>query len=167
MSSKAILNECKASVLNMSYKCVRGFRAAEVAAAILALTPGLMHAQQPSAEDAFLPSPVRVVSTVPANGDVNPYGVAFVPGNFDTNSGPLKHGDILISNFNSKSNLQGRINHRARSREWIGKLVFSRRSGTWAFDGAGYLEGRLRGCGQRSDQGWVLGDGERRFAARN
>jgi len=107
MSSKAILNECKASVLNMSYKCVRGFRAAEVAAAILALTPGLMHAQQPSAEDAFLPSPVRVVSTVPANGDVNPYGVAFVPGNFDTNSGPLKHGDILISNFNSKSNLQG------------------------------------------------------------
>lgn len=57
--------------------------------------------------DPFLPSPVRSVSTVPTNGDVNPYGVAFVPDNFQTGSGVLKHGDILVSNFNNAQNLQG------------------------------------------------------------
>ena len=42
-------------------------------------------------------------STVPANGDVNPYGVAVVP----VTLGSLVKGDILISNFNASSNLQG------------------------------------------------------------
>ena len=64
-------------------------------------------AQGHDRDDAFLPSPVRSASTVPANGDVNPYGVAFVPHNFQTGSGPLKHGDILVSNFNNSANLQG------------------------------------------------------------
>lgn len=56
---------------------------------------------------AFLPSPVRTVSTVPPNGDGNPYGVAFVPGEFLTGAGPLQHGDILVSNFNNGNGLQG------------------------------------------------------------
>jgi hypothetical protein len=38
---------------------------------------------------------------------VNPYGVAFVSGNFLIGPGPLKHGDILVSNFNNSANLQG------------------------------------------------------------
>jgi len=67
---------------------------------------GMAFAQFPG-DDTFLPSPVRSVSTVPANGDVNPYGVAFVPVGFQTGSGPLKHGDILVSNFNNSNNLQG------------------------------------------------------------
>jgi hypothetical protein len=54
----------------------------------------------------FLPAPVRPVSTVPANGDLNPYGVAFVPPGFPA-GGPLSPGDILVSNFNASSNLQG------------------------------------------------------------
>lgn len=54
----------------------------------------------------FLPDPVRMVSTVPSNGDVNPYGVAFVPTGFPT-SGTLQPGDILVSNFNDVQNLQG------------------------------------------------------------
>src|SRR5579862_3253658 len=54
----------------------------------------------------FLPSP-QTVSTVPANGDQNPYGVAFVPHDFEHGNGPLKAGDILVSNFNNSSNLQG------------------------------------------------------------
>ena len=54
----------------------------------------------------FLPAPVRAVSTVPANGDVNPYGVAFVPPGFPA-GGAINPGDILISNFNNSSNLQG------------------------------------------------------------
>lgn len=42
-------------------------------------------------------------STVPANGDVNPYGVAIVP----TTTGTLVEGDVLVSNFNDKANVQG------------------------------------------------------------
>ncbi len=44
-----------------------------------------------------------VASTVPANGDVNPYGVATVP----LSTGALVRGDTLVSNFNASSNLQG------------------------------------------------------------
>jgi len=50
-----------------------------------------------------------VSSTIPANGDVNPYGIAFVPSGFPA-GGPLNAGDILVSNFNSNvnnKNLQG------------------------------------------------------------
>jgi len=46
---------------------------------------------------------VQVASTVPANGDVNPYGVAVVP----ASGGLLTAGDILVSNFNDKANVQG------------------------------------------------------------
>ncbi len=56
---------------------------------------------------AFLPAQVWNISTVPSNGDVNPYGVAFVDDDFPVGTGPLQHGDILISNFNKSSNLQG------------------------------------------------------------
>ncbi len=45
----------------------------------------------------------QVASTVPADGDVNPYGVAVVP----TSGGRLTAGDILVSNFNDKANVQG------------------------------------------------------------
>ncbi|HMD90167.1 MAG TPA: hypothetical protein VKF38_13475 [Anaerolineaceae bacterium] len=44
-----------------------------------------------------------IASTVPSNGDVNPYGVAVVK----YSTGNLVKGDILVSNFNNKSNLQG------------------------------------------------------------
>ena len=46
------------------------------------------------------------VSTVPANGDQNPYGVAFVPKGFPK-GGPLNADDILVSNFNDGMNVQG------------------------------------------------------------
>src|SRR5215471_12688676 len=44
-----------------------------------------------------------ITSTVPANGDVNPYGVAVVP----TSTGNLVKGDVLVSNFNNAANQQG------------------------------------------------------------
>lgn len=50
--------------------------------------------------------PTSSISTVPANGDLNPYGVAFVPQGFP-DGGPLRPGDILVSNFNNGMNLQG------------------------------------------------------------
>ncbi len=45
----------------------------------------------------------QIASTVPADGDVNPYGVAVVP----SSAGQLVAGDILVSNFNDKANVQG------------------------------------------------------------
>jgi hypothetical protein len=44
-----------------------------------------------------------VASTVPANGDVNPYGLVRV----DHSVGKLVRGNLLVSNFNNGSNLQG------------------------------------------------------------
>jgi hypothetical protein len=45
-------------------------------------------------------------TTVPSNGDLNPYGVAFVPAGFPA-GGSTTAGDLLVANFNSSSNLQG------------------------------------------------------------
>ncbi len=44
-----------------------------------------------------------LTSTVPGNGDINPYGVFVVP----RSVGNLVKGDILVSNFNNKANQQG------------------------------------------------------------
>lgn len=44
-----------------------------------------------------------VASTVPGNGDVNPYGTVVVPASM----GDLVQGDVLVSNFNNSKNLQG------------------------------------------------------------
>ncbi len=45
----------------------------------------------------------NVASTVPSDGDVNPYGIVSVP----TTTGNLVAGDTLVSNFNDRSNVQG------------------------------------------------------------
>ncbi len=45
----------------------------------------------------------KIASTVPADGDVNPYGVAVIP----RSTGDLFQGNILVSNFNDKGNVQG------------------------------------------------------------
>jgi hypothetical protein len=42
-------------------------------------------------------------STVPTNGDVNPYGTVVVP----RSQGLLQKGSVLVSNFNASSNVQG------------------------------------------------------------
>lgn len=52
---------------------------------------------------APLKSVSTVASTVPANGDVNPYGIVLLP----TTVGKLTAGNLLISNFNDKANNQG------------------------------------------------------------
>jgi hypothetical protein len=60
-------------------------------------------------QEAVIPpplNPILSVSTSPANGDSNPYGVAFAPDGFPA-GGPLSPGDVLVSNFNSNSGLQG------------------------------------------------------------
>ncbi len=67
------------------------------AAALAAGSTLCIRAEEKSASIAV------VASTVPANGDVNPYGIARIP----RSSGDLLEGNILISNFNGSANLQG------------------------------------------------------------
>jgi hypothetical protein len=73
-----------------------------IAAAAPALRPMTARAAD---ERPFLPKTI-VSSTVPENGDVNPYGVAIVPAGFPS-GGTIAPGDVLVSNFNNSNNLQG------------------------------------------------------------
>jgi hypothetical protein len=86
-------------------------RSAAAIAAIVTVTGGLLAgsgilATAASAADSFI-GPLThtkvVASTVPANGDQNPYGVAVVP----RSTGNLVRGDVLVSNFNDGGNIQG------------------------------------------------------------
>src|ERR1700730_7173093 len=52
---------------------------------------------------AAVANPVTIASTIPSNGDLNPYGIARVP----RTVGLLTRGNILVSNFNNSNNLQG------------------------------------------------------------
>jgi hypothetical protein len=54
---------------------------------------------------AFIPR-IIISSTIPANGDLNPYGIAFVPNGFAP-GGTIAPGDVLVSNFNASNNFQG------------------------------------------------------------
>ena len=65
----------------------------------------LLTANLASAQGIFPLFPT-VASTVPSNGDVNPYGVAIVPKTLPAGGG-IQPGDILVSNFNNVENLQG------------------------------------------------------------
>jgi hypothetical protein len=68
--------------------------------------PSISGAATPGHAKPFLSRFSRVTniaSTVPANGDLNPYGIVNVP----RTVGALVRGDTLVSNFNAASNLQG------------------------------------------------------------
>jgi len=69
--------------------------------AVLIVLPVLAHAS--GSFTGPLSKVKQVASTVPGNGDVNPYGVAVVP----ATTGGLIQGHILVSNFNNSANLQG------------------------------------------------------------
>ncbi len=76
-------------------------RSLSVAVIVLTFAPAVF-----AASGTFLDSLhtlTQVASTVPNNGDVNPYGVAVVP----TTVGSLVRGHVLVSNFNNRKNLQG------------------------------------------------------------
>jgi len=74
---------------------------------MLAASLGFLTAigSQADAAEAFIPQVINS-STVPSNGDVNPYGVAFVPVGFPA-GGKIAAGDVLVSNFNNTKNVQG------------------------------------------------------------
>jgi hypothetical protein len=85
-------------------------RAGLAAVAVLAtatMTAATVTAAPASASDGGFLGPLHAIttiaSTVPGNGDINPYGVASVP----TTIGRLYRGDVLVSNFNNATNAQG------------------------------------------------------------
>ena len=65
-----------------------------------------------------------VASTIPDNGDLNPYAVFVAP----VSSGMIQQGDVIVDNFNNGSNLQGTggsivlINPSTRSTRLFAKL---------------------------------------------
>jgi DNA-binding beta-propeller fold protein YncE len=77
----------------------RRIRALALIFSILAVAYGSAFA----ASIATLNTITTISTTVPSNGDVNPYGVARVP----TTKGSLVEGRFLISNFNNGTNQQG------------------------------------------------------------
>src|SRR5690348_15667622 len=44
-----------------------------------------------------------LTSTVPSNGDQNPYAIVVAP----VTAGKIQQGDVLVDNFNDRNNLQG------------------------------------------------------------
>jgi hypothetical protein len=73
----------------------------------VAASTALLSASPASADESetFLPQTV-ISSTIPGNGDLNPYGIVFVPRSFPS-GGAIHPGDLLVSNFNGSGNLQG------------------------------------------------------------
>jgi hypothetical protein len=74
-----------------------GLLSVAAAAAVAGVLPA---AASTSAAGSFiggLSTVSAVSSTIPANGDVNPYGVAVIP----RSHGDLTAGDVLVSNFNN------------------------------------------------------------------
>ena len=74
-----------------------------LATAVATAAPGAAPTSAPPTFLGPLHTITRVASTVPANGDLNPYGVAVVPRTL----GRLHRGDVLVSNFNNRTNAQG------------------------------------------------------------
>jgi hypothetical protein len=72
-----------------------------ILAPIVAFAAVLSVASTICAAPPLLPVPV---STIPSNGDTNPYGIIFVYG---TNGGSVQNGDVLVANFNNSSGVMG------------------------------------------------------------
>lgn len=77
--------------------------AGAIAATAFAAAPAAQALTQTSSFIGQFNTLSTVASTVPHNGDLNPYGVAVVP----SSTGSLVKGDVLVSNFNNSKNLQG------------------------------------------------------------
>jgi hypothetical protein len=73
-----------------------------LAAGVVAVAPAAGASMTSSFVGGFT-TITTVASTIPKNGDVNPYGVAVVTRSKDR----LHQGDVLVSNFNNKANTQG------------------------------------------------------------
>ncbi len=83
-----------------------GWRSVATLAVVLLAVAGLSIGPAGAMSGTFiggLTTRTTVASTVPGNGDVNPYGVVVV----NRSMGRLHRGSVLVSNFNDKTNAQG------------------------------------------------------------
>jgi hypothetical protein len=71
-----------------------------IGATLIAVGAGRAFPRTAIAGGFFNPFLPLQVSTIPGNGDVNPYGLAFVPYGFPS-YGAVNTGQILVSNFNN------------------------------------------------------------------
>ena len=78
-------------------------RSAILASVAIASIGGATANDEPASFLAGIKHQTTLTSTVPANGDQNPYAIVVAP----VSAGTIKAGDILVDNFNDKGNLQG------------------------------------------------------------
>jgi hypothetical protein len=78
-------------------------RAAVFMALAAAMSAGHARADDPRGFLETVHKHVTLTSTVPENGDQNPYALVVAP----SSAGKIRQGDVLIDNFNDLSNLQG------------------------------------------------------------
>lgn len=74
--------------------------------ALLMLLPAVLTPLEAEEGKAYLETIRRhktLTSTIPHNGDLNPYAVIVAP----VSAGKIQKGDVLVDNFNALSNLQG------------------------------------------------------------
>jgi hypothetical protein len=74
-----------------------------VVVSLCACSPSFLLAGEPRGMLELLRRHVVRTSTIPENGDTNPYALIFAP----VTAGKIHKGDILFDNFNNLSNLQG------------------------------------------------------------
>jgi hypothetical protein len=87
-------------------KCMPNCTAAVVALAFAAATtlpPGYARADDPHGFLETVHKHIMLTSTIPDNGDQNPYALLVAP----VSAGKVQKDDVLIDNFNNLSNLQG------------------------------------------------------------
>ena len=118
--------------------------AAPMVAAQVSMISGQEMSQESIVGQLKLP-PAKTFNTNSLSGDQNPYGVAFVPKGFPS-GGPLRPGDILVSNFNNSANSQGmgttivQINPKAPSSTTPAKVFFQGPSGLGLTTALGVLK---------------------------
>ena len=87
----------------------------------------LLFTSPASADEGFLSGIHRfttLTSTVPENGDQNPYAVVVAP----VSAGRIRQDDVLVTNFNDRNNLQGWARRSSATRRRPGRWLCSRRS---------------------------------------
>jgi hypothetical protein len=105
MRPTATLNETTGSFLQNKARRARALSLRWALVFVIAL-PLLFSGANAAEQKGFLETIKHhgiVTSTVPVNGDQNPYAIVVAP----VSAGKIQQGDVLVDNFNDKNNLQG------------------------------------------------------------
>lgn len=98
--------KCAKRYSNLTSSVVLGGSLWSLCGTLLTFTLALNVSAQAADPKGYLETIKRhsiVTSTVPANGDQNPYAIVVAP----VSAGKIQKDDVLVDNFNDKNNLQG------------------------------------------------------------